>query len=1029
MHLAIELPWSDNGWCGKTCDDPEANSHCRAWKDVRSSIDVVLEKHIHGEHWKLTKPHPTSKRNYRLPCWSYVNTFGSNEVPFYPEVHANIYTRRKNLRFKFQRVRNAFLPPRSTACAPSIHVLYPGNKRGTKPLDPLDEAQRLQEFWAQFHSDRDLVFFYCRRGHPLDSEVPVLPVAVCQLHNINKIADGWHPSSRAKYPIWEHVVTHGFPSAGYRIPWQQLIRRLPFGDLTSMLRYPSGVAPLRHPVAAMSSVELLPWIETVRGVALQLPTDAESGSVDWLRSMHESVRGEREAYPSLGAVLDALEVPQPYELAVRAEQASHNGSDDPWEIVLNQVPALSTECSYMAQLKEACHVGVSQERRRIALGVLLSQMVLSNDQVCALMCTDDNLTDRVARISQNPYWLCDTKAARGWGLSEPVAPACIDVLRDDRAKKRASPAWDNLASASLLGQEFARLNRAAKQGDACLPLQDEPKASDLRALLSSQENAALTMLPKTQQRPEFIALANEYNIEVELAEALVKLAGSEMNVRDRHGSFLQYIVVQDQRLPARGLAVIRGAAGTGKSYAIKEVSAQLSRFRLRVRVVTPTGRAAKVLKDEGVRASTLHSLLARYGWNQDGVFSADGRPIRTGCLIIDEASMLSNDQLLTLLRATVPGGLRFLCLVGDPAQLEPIDVGRPFIEVVDWLSVHRKDQVVQTKRVKPGRLGASNLIAFVLRDPEGSEDLEKRRSEDLEELRKGLRSPEPIIQLDDTIELRRWRNSDELREFLLEALLYEASRADMSKYASPLNLAESPPLSNDLLWPKDRKLHGNQPSIYSWQILCPRRSGEGGTESLNVLAQSLIFSRRHFDRRETPNSFACLGRVNRGDKVMWTANGRLHRFFHGGVSLPKAAVVNGALGIVRSPRGVSDAKQVLVQSDDCFSGFAAVPRAELYDYLELGYATTVHKAQGSGFHTVILVLDSEESHIDKRMLYTAVTRHKSKLFVLLGVPGDGSNNAGALAPLIRGEALKDRTRYTMLGELLESQDEASHRKG
>lgn len=734
-----------------------------------------------------------------------------------------------------------------------------------------------------------------------------------------------------------------------------------------------------------------------------------SGSASWLEKASAVVHKTRERYPSLGIVLDVLNTADPFAVAAQAEHASVERSQDPW-----------------------ASLGVGSTPRD-QLGVLLSQFILGDEQVWRLMEDDDALPNRLARLRENPYWLCDRATARNWGIADAVAPAAIDVTRDDRVKGDFATRWRDPDSASAFGHALAALNLAAIEGNAYLPLgkvartlEKQQRLLGLLATIPDGESPIVVGTSKSEGR--VVALRSEQIREVELAESLWRLATSPRPLRNNRGVAVPPFSFGDTEIETRGVAVLTGPAGTGKSTVISRLVAFLNSKGLKPTVVTPTGRAAKVLARAGVKgAQTLHLFLAQNGWIRQEEFETSGTPIPTSCLVVDEASMLSNEQLLTLLRATRLGGLRFLCLVGDANQLEPINVGRPFSVIDEWVKRRfpKRHHWLDTIH----RPGADNLLAKAIQQPAFAAKLScllRRQSSLTSEVR-----------LDQTVAVLRWNTKDELVAALGHAMRAEVDRSGTavdfrktrSDYALPLQTLLNPyelPANEPALAPGDVSELPAECSIYSWQIICPRRFSAHGVDSVNVLAQKLLFGG---DGRHERPSRLYFGRINRGDKVIWNANRKVSLIGHKGQPMGQGFVVNGAIGIVRAPKGVTGRENTSVLSDDLHGRYASVPFSELDRYVELGYATTVHKAQGSGFHTVILVLDSREGFPDKRMLYTAVTRHISRLFILLRVPDGRTNSAGALEPLARGEALKDRTRYTMLGELLESQDEASHRKG
>ena len=184
------------------------------------------------------------------------------------------------------------------------------------------------------------------------------------------------------------------------------------------------------------------------------------------------------------------------------------------------------------------------------------------------------------------------------------------------------------------------------------------------------------------------------------------------------------------------------------------------------------------------------------------------------------------------------------------------------------------------------------------------------------------------------------------------------------------------------------------------QVLSPTRKGELGVENLNVMLQKYINppSERKAEIEYRENVF------REGDKVMQIKNNYQleweRRGYHGVVVEQGAGIFNGDSGIIRFVNTV--AQEITVEFED--NKYVIYPYA-LLEELELAYAITIHKSQGSEYPAVILPLLSGTSLLfNRNLLYTAVTRAK-KCVTIVGLPE-------TVAKMINNE--REQKRYTTL---------------
>lgn len=426
------------------------------------------------------------------------------------------------------------------------------------------------------------------------------------------------------------------------------------------------------------------------------------------------------------------------------------------------------------------------------------------------------------------------------------------------------------------------------------------------------------------------------------------------------GADLELELAEEQRqallaILRQPVMILTGGPGTGKTTIIRLLCDCFERVRGKVLLAAPTGRAAKRMQEaSGREASTLHRLLEIRP--ADDRLNADSltAQVRLDCdlLIVDEASMIDLFLLCSVLEATPPGTR--LLLVGDVDQLPSVGPGDVLRDLIG-----------------SGLLPVSRLTTVF------------RQS------RQSL-----IIRNAHRIHAGLWPEIDQSKE---SEFIYVA-RDDAGSIAGAAVRLLTDVLPNQYGYDPNRDV----------QVLTPWRKGPAGTIALNQTIQERLNAAagpewQRYVIRAHGYSF------RPGDKVMQTRN-NYDLAWHAPGEHPLSSgedgsgVFNGETGIVTGLDLASDS--LTVQFDD--GRIVEYDRASLDD-LDLAYAITVHKSQGSEYPVVILCLPSGAPQLlTRNLLYTAVTRARFKLLLLA--------RRQTLQQMLKNETA--RRRYTSLGDWL-----------
>ena len=398
---------------------------------------------------------------------------------------------------------------------------------------------------------------------------------------------------------------------------------------------------------------------------------------------------------------------------------------------------------------------------------------------------------------------------------------------------------------------------------------------------------------------------------------------------------------------SEGLFILTGGPGTGKTTTIKSIISGLERRNLRFVLAAPTGRAAKRMSETtGYEASTIHRLLSiKHNPEEraDAYFEMnEDNPLDVDAVIIDEASMVDILLFNSLLKAISPGCK--LIIVGDSNQLPSVGPGQVLKDMLDsgvCPNVELKYIFRQSNE--------SHIVTYAHMINNGEQIDFTTKYEDFFLLKRD--------------------NYEEIRQALLYLI---CEKLPKHFNTSPMQI----------------------------QVLTPMKKGALGVWELNRILQECINppSDKKVELEYGENIF----RV--GDKVMQTKNNydmEWDIMSTYGISAQRGkGVFNGDIGIIDHINKPS--RLIKITFDD---GREAEYSYETLEELELAYAITIHKSQGSEYPVVIMpLLGGPRSLLYRNLLYTGVTRAKDCVVIL------GSENT--VKEMIRCE--NENRRYTGL---------------
>jgi len=445
------------------------------------------------------------------------------------------------------------------------------------------------------------------------------------------------------------------------------------------------------------------------------------------------------------------------------------------------------------------------------------------------------------------------------------------------------------------------------------------------------------------------------------------------------------------------LSVLIGPAGTGKTTLLSVLCSHRQIQDGDILLLAPTGKARVRMEQStsnlNLKGFTIAQFLSPHRYDSStGRYQLSDKLADTGArtVIIDEASMLTEEMLAALIQ--VLKGVHRLILIGDPRQLPPIGPGRPFVDIVNRLAPEGIEESFP-------KVGPAYAELTIRRRQAGDE------REDLQLAEWFSGSPigpgeddvfDKVVCTDDEskhVQFVQWESPEDLQKNLIAVLV------DELKLTGPNDIPGFDASLGGIDWHNMRFFNfGAAQKSEGWQILSPVRTGPHGVPELNrhlhkQFRQEMIDASRKTRGRKYPKPMG-QEEIVYGDKVINLVNTdpslwwNKHRKIYPKKDNP--FIANGEIGIAMGyfrRKGQPDFRWKLEVE------FSSQPNHK-YDFtnrdfseegnpvLELAYALTVHKSQGSEFGTVILVLPNPCRLLSRELLYTALTRQKNRIIVL-----------------------------------------------
>ena len=561
-------------------------------------------------------------------------------------------------------------------------------------------------------------------------------------------------------------------------------------------------------------------------------------------------------------------------------------------------------------------------------------------------------------VEENPYRLADDISGIGFKIADEIASR-IGIHTDSDYRIRSGLLYV-LLQATGEGHTCLPKEDLLHRASALLGVEEEQMETQLmnlcmdRKLVMKEQNGKVMVWYGQYYYMELnvAKMLHDLNLECEMEESQIvkKLSKVEKQASITLDEMQRKAVVEAVK---NGVLVITGGPGTGKTTTINAIIRYFETEDMEILLAAPTGRAAKRMTEAtGWEAVTIHRLLELSGVPSDDRSTAsfernEENPLEADVIIIDEMSMVDIFLMNALLKA-VSVGTR-LILVGDINQLPSVGPGCVLKDIIRAGSC----PVVQLTRIFR-QASQSDIIVNAHKINRGEHVTLDNKSRDFFFLQR--QDPNVILRV-------------------VLALVQEK----MPRYvdARPTDI----------------------------QVLTPMRKGSLGVENLNEMLQRYL----NPPSSEKNEKETARGRFREGDKVMqiknnyqieWEARNRY------GIAIDKGTgIFNGDMGIVQQIDLLAETMEVL------FDDYRTVTYSfQMLEELELAYAVTIHKSQGSEYPAVVIpLLTGPRMLMNRNLLYTAVTRARSCV-TLVGSPETFAQMIDNASEQTRYSGLYDRIR-------------------
>ena len=1042
MHITIRLAWHNNGWNGKVCREPEKNTYCMGQQSYPGDYIKKAFETVRIENPTLTTK-PCLNAEGIPVCGFSMNAFGDSKTKVLVKPPAWFNPDSKSAEIDIPESTACTWSYESMYSddvkrEPGLGQKYNYNVR-------LENAKKYFDQLRQTEG-KSLLFYYANYSNPFseNEEHNYVIVGISRLKKVGKIRfyESVNEEIKKKYAggfVWQMPISSNYPEEGFVIPYHKYMDNPEV--LQRILLIPTNKRNFKYATRQVPDDDALTLVERMIEISsylLEIGDDTQNWAErkKWLLSLFSDLWSKRGAYPGLPQMLSTIDFEE--AIAYYKEETENQRDKEAYARIvellsgkIKTIDGISISSLKLAdvkrnwKLKENCEQDMLLNHvPRFALSTAQIKNILSPDRA------KNNLDCSLNEIAENPYLLSEQyigddvddiisfhlidhgiipnpnlglKPLFSKNSAQRFRALCVDILKRENIHSFVSqknvllylnnklsylPEWKNHQFTTRyfeVDSEFiekAITCRKHIQGENYIYLKSVRDDEKLIHNILKRLNTGDIQIKVTIDEKYF------YDLLEDQESSLFNKAPK------KYADALQGQAKVCAKVFTKPVCIISGAAGTGKTTVLKSIIKSIEKAHghvASIMLLAPTGKASvRISEKTGKDAHTIHSFLASNGWlNKNFTFKKYGNKVDTvTTLIIDECSMIDLSLFATLFKSINWNSIQRLILVGDPNQLPPIGRGKVFNDILEWMKKNYPDNIgkldinvrqLENMANKKGN-GILELAEIFIQEKQSDESFNKAHRETI------LKKVQQGGDVDKDLTVHYWKDMADL-----EPMLQSVIKSDLEKEIG--EQAKEGGLNN--IWYKAIKKDGPYPVPSYLQILSPYRGEYYGTNYLNTFFQQLF---NGYQATKTQ-----LDGIALFDKVIQYRNrplsNKISAYSWKEKKNVQIDIYNGELGFVyrhgfdKNARGSNfrlNKFQVKFERRDDYSvnyGYCKSYNRTLFhepveENLELGYVISVHKAQGSEFDRVYLVLPKKSSSLlSMELLYTAITRAQRHLTI------------------------------------------------
>ncbi|MBR8535113.1 AAA family ATPase [Carboxylicivirga sediminis] len=1088
-HISARLAWHADGWNGKICRNPLSNTYCTGQYSFPGGLYEKKSEQVKEAEKFAGCSCNSIQKEYIPPCsWS-INAFGDETVKAETK-SPNWYTN--------QETKQWALPPATVSLWSYEEMYHDDDKNDDGTFNYEKRMSNAKAFIKEIQENSSLIFYYANYSNPLsvEDEKRYTIVGFGRVKKVHDLImyDKTTVEEKQRYAgayVWQVPIQSNYPEEGFRIPYHkykdnpEILEKIAF--------YPENARNFKYAMRHVSDDDALELVERALEIVDVLEYEIKDTTEDWslrrkwLQSLLAELWKNRGCYPGLPAVLNYLDLP---ELVSHYKEGVLNNTEEEnykqiLDLLLKQetIPSVVVDSERLTDVQDN-FATMEDEEIEYLLQILprfafeQTKRLKQISQLCSVNRANNGLEFTFKELVDNPYLICENyigndvddhislskidhgmlpspdlglKPMTSKGSAYRFRAFCIDQL------KRIAP--HTFTAAEIILQKTNKYISHLSEWR-----QFEFKMKNFTSYKEVLDNAIFQRKDKSDNL--HLYQKNIFEDERLIEENCRLLANREITqfkspVTERN--WFDYLYVSSsnlsklnpddykeavtaqakvcQKIFGKGLSVISGGAGTGKTTVVKSIISGIEKAHgvgTSFLLLAPTGKAADRLRERsGKSAQTIHSFLAERGWMNDNfTYKRNGgkQEENVRIFIIDESSMIDQSLMATMFRAINWNTVQRIIFVGDPNQLPPIGYAKVFSDLIDWLPEENKGELKENLRQRENKLegrgtGILDLASTFKQSVCVDEDL--KDTAEVKAKRTDLLKKIQELEFDNDlkdIDVHFWDNEEELNELIFSTLIKN------------LELETGIEYNEEKYWELLNKVFENSDSpngkkADKFQVISPYRSELFGTDALNVFLQRKL-NRNCVERQWFVDGISVF------DKIIQFRNRTKSDPILAYVTKEKATIpiqiYNGELGFTRwhnnDKKAIKDEATntwynprykapffrlehfiVNLEGRDAHIPFGKklgkykntkgywneLKEEKPENNLELAYAISVHKSQGSEFDEVYLILPkNKKALLSKELIYTAITRAKTKLTVF------AEQDIGAFLQLTRPEANK-----------------------